>query len=51
MKSKYLFSAVLAVAAALSSCEKHELPFYDGMDAIFFDQQYNGSANESWGSM
>ena len=48
MKSIYYFSAVLAAAAALSSCEKHELPYYDGMDAIFFDQQFNGSENESF---
>lgn len=32
---------------AVSSCNKVELPYYSGMDSIFFDQQYNGSSNEA----
>ena len=35
--------------ALVSSCDKAEIPYYEGMDAIFFDQQYFGKDNESWG--
>ena len=48
MKSLYFISAVLTAAAALSSCNKVELPYYDGMDAIFFDQQFFGEDQEGW---
>lgn len=41
----------MAIATAVTGCDKVELPYYDGMDAIFFDQQYIGEANESFGSM
>ena len=37
----------MATIFAVSSCNKVELPDYSGMDAIFFDQQYNGSPNEA----
>lgn len=37
----------MATIFAVSSCNKVELPDYSGMDAIFFDQQYNGSSNEA----
>lgn len=49
MKSS-LYLSLLAGIAFLStvSCDKVELPYYEGMDAIFFDQQFMGVDNESW---
>ena len=45
----YLPVATALLAASFSSCDKAEIPYYEGMDAIFFDQQYFGKDNETWG--
>ena len=44
----YLPVATALLAASFSSCDKAEIPYYEGMDAIFFDQQYIGNDNETW---
>lgn len=43
-----LFLASSALAAAMSSCSEHEIDYYSGVDAIFFDQQFSGNINETW---
>lgn len=48
MKPLLYIAGALSLMAAVSSCNKVEIPFYDGMDAIFFDQQYEGNDNETW---
>lgn len=40
MKKIIYFAAFLLSIIGLQSCEQHEIAFYDGQDAIFFDQQY-----------
>lgn len=48
MKPLIYIAGALSIMAAVSSCNKVEIPYYDGMDAIFFDQQYEGNDNETW---
>lgn len=45
--SKLLFASA-ALVATLGSCSEHEIDYYSGVDAIFFDQQFAGNANEAW---
>lgn len=42
----YLICALVSLPLAYS-CKEHEIAFYDGVDAIFFDQQYGVSYYDS----
>lgn len=45
--SAFLLSSAILISA-MSSCDKHEIDIYTGVDAIFFDQQHKGDINETW---
>lgn len=40
----YIVSALFTLPL-INSCSQHEVPFYDGKDAIYFDQQWSDFAN------
>lgn len=48
MKFSTLFFASAAMLTAMSACSEHEIDFYSGEDAIYFDQQWTGNVNETW---
>ena len=48
MKILRFLMVPIAALIAMSSCSKHEIENYSGVDAIFFDQQHLGAAHESW---
>ncbi len=48
MKSiAYMFALTIGLIS-LTGCGEHEIDNYSGVDAIFFDQQHKGAANEAW---
>ena len=50
MKPYIYIAGALTLMASVSSCNKVEIPYYEGMDGIFFDQQFIGENNESFGT-
>ena len=47
MKKIIFLICALVSLPLVYSCKEHEIPYYDGADAIFFDQQYGPSHFDS----